>query len=224
MKKVAILFLVGSFLISCEKESNSVKLTFEGRQNVLKSASAPSSHIQIDDFRLSIRDIEFKNNESQLDSMEVQFRGPYDLDLASPADALSQTIGSTEVDPGLYRVLRFKLHKSRDRESSHVLYDRSMYMQGSIDGVPFEFWHDTSENLDLENESGIQVSEGLAQVTVLFHMDQFLSSLYSIDLAKASDSDGDGIIKINPDDDDSNGGLADQLKENIKYAADLIKD
>ena len=225
MKKVAIILLLGIFFMACEKEENSVSLTFKGVQNVMKTTTTSSSHhIIIEDFKLSIRDVEFKKDESQLDSLEVEFKGPFDLDLASETDALSQTIGSAEVEPGTYKVLRFKLHKSRDRDPSHELYDRSIYLQGTIDGVPFEFWHDTSENLDVENESGIQVADGQVNVTVLFHMDQFLSSLHSIDLAQASDSDGDGLIEINADDDDDNGWIADQLKVNIKYAADLIKD
>ena len=33
----------------------------------------------------------------------------------------------------------------------------------------------------------------------------------------------DGIIEINPENDDSNEGFAEKLKENIKYAAELIK-
>ena len=110
MKKVAIISLVGILLMSCEKEVNQVSLRFQSSQNVMKSAAAPSSqHILIEDFRLSIRDVEFKKDESHLDSLEVQFRGPFDLDLASQTDALSQTIGSAEVEPGMYSVLRFKL-------------------------------------------------------------------------------------------------------------------
>jgi len=225
MKKVAIILLTGILFVSCEKDQNSVLLTFQGVNNVMKSVVTESSqHVVIEDFKLSIRDVEFKKDESHLDSLEVEFRGPFDLDLASPQDALSQTIGSAEVEPGLYKVLRFKLHKSRDRDMSHELYDRSLYIAGTIDGVPFEFWHDTSENLDVEHGSGIQVAEGQVNVTVQFRMDQFLSSLYSIDLAQAVDEDGDGLIEINPDNDDDNGGMADQLKENIKLAADLIKE
>jgi hypothetical protein len=225
MKKAAILILIGILFISCEKENNNILLSFKAMQNVMKSASVISSHhVVIEDFRLSIRDVEFKNDDSQLDSADVQFRGPFDLDLASATNALSQTIGDAVVDPGLYKVLRFKLHKSREREASHVLYDRSLYMNGSINGVPFEFWHDTSENMDLEDDLGIQVTEEQVEVSVLFHMDQFLSSFHSIDLSQAADNDGDGLIEINPDDDDDNGWLADELKENIKYAADLIKE
>ena len=54
-------------------------------------------------------------------------------------------------------------------------------------------------------------------------MDQFLSNLHTIDLSAANDEDQDGLIEINPDNDDSNGHLADLLKENIKAAANLIK-
>jgi hypothetical protein len=41
-------------------------------------------------------------------------------------------------------------------------------MEGTIDGVPFEFWHDTSENFDFENAGGIVVSGSEVNVVVQF--------------------------------------------------------
>ena len=61
-------------------------------------------------------------------------------------------------------------------------------------------------------------------VVVTFDVDQFLNSLHQIDLSSAIDGDENGLIEINPDNDDGNGDIADLLKENIKFAADLIKE
>lgn len=225
MKKIAIFFGVLLVTLSCEKEESSIRLTFSGAGTSLKSAQTSAmAEVVISDFRLSIRDVEFKQDESNLDSTEVQFRGPYDVDMMSETDALSQTIGETPVQAGTYKVLRFKLHKSRDRDQSHPLYDRSVFMSGTIDGVPFEFWHDTSENFDTENLDGITVADNMVSVVVRFNIDHLLTSVHDIDLSQAVDENQDGTIEINPDDGDGNKEIADQLKENIKMAADLIKE
>ena len=226
MKK-NILFLTAILLfISCSKdnENGGVSLTFKGHNHTLKSATVfAEADVSITDFRLSIRDVEFKMDESDLDSSEVEFRGPFDVDLMNETGPLSQTIGNVEIPSGTYKVLRFKLHKSRDRASTDPLFDRSLYLEGTINGTPFEFWHDTSENFDTEKSGGIVVSDNEVDVVVQFNIDQFLSSLHIIDLSQATDSDEDGLIEINPDNDDDNGDIADALKENIKEAADLIK-
>ncbi len=225
MRKIAIILGALLVLLSCEKEESSIQLTLSGVNTNLKSTQKHAlAEVDINDFRLSIRDVEFKQDESDLDSTEVQFRGPYDVDMMSETDALSQTIGETPVQAGTYKVLRFKLHKSRDRDQSHPMYDRSIFMSGTIDGVPFEFWHDTSENFDVENTEGITVADNMVSVVVRFNIDHLLSSVHNIDLSQAVDGNQNGTIEINPNDADGNKEIAEQLKENIKMAADLIKE
>jgi len=226
MKHSVFIIVVALILFSCKKddETANVTLSLKGVNQNLKSASGINAvDVKITDFRLSIRDVEFKKDESGLDTNDIEFRGPYEVDLMNEAGALSQTLGTIEVPEGTYKVVRFKLHKDADRAETHVLYDRSLYIEGTIDGIPFEFWHDTSENLDVENEGGIEVVAGDINISVQFTIDQFLNSLHTIDLSGAVDGDEDGLIEINPDDDDGNGDIADKLKDNIKEAADLIK-
>lgn len=222
------MLLAAFILTSCSDDdvnSGMVTIKFEGVNQTMKPSmkSLSATEVIITDFKLSIRDVEFKKDESELDSTEVEFRGPFDIDLMSETDAISQTIGTVEVPDGTYKIVRFKLHKSTDRLVTDPLYDRSIYMKGTIDGVEFEFWHDTSENFDIENLNGIIVSGNSVDIKVQFIIDQFLNSLHTIDLSLATDEDQDTIIEINPDDDDGNGSIADDLKENIKEAADLIK-
>jgi len=225
MRKIGFFILATFILAACSKDedSGSVSITFKGVNETLKSANKAATVVEITDFKLSFRDVEFKADESEFDTNDVQFRGPYDVDLMSETDALSQTIGTVDIADGTYNIVRFKLHKSKDRSIDDPLFDKSIYLEGTIDGIPFEFWHDTSENFDIETTSGIIVSGNSVEVVVEFNIDQFLNSLHNIDLSLALDDDGNGLIEINPNDDDGNGDIADALKENIKEAADLIK-
>lgn len=97
-------------------------------------------------------------------------------------------------------------------------------MKGTIDGKPFEMWHDTSENFDIaEKSGGVSISDNSLNVKITFSIQQFLTSEVNINLATAVDSDGDGVIEINPGSGSDNKTLADQLKRNIKAAAELVK-
>ena len=167
----------------------------------------------------------FKNDDdpnSSLDTDEIQFRGPYQIDLLNGADALTQTIGTTVVPDGLYKELRFKFHKDEDLPATDDLFDKSIYIEGTIDGTPFVFWHDTSENLDVGRTTGVEVIGGTVEFTVTFDLSQFLSSFNQIDLSTATDNNQDGIIEIYPNDGDGNQDIADKLKDNIKATADII--
>ncbi|MBT8209764.1 MAG: hypothetical protein KJP14_04485, partial [Eudoraea sp.] len=97
-----------------------------------------------------------------------------------------------------------------------------IYIEGTIDDVPFVFWHDTSENLDVGRTTGVEVAGGVVNFTVEFDISQFLSSLKTIDLHQAADGNQDGLIEIFPNDQDGNQEIAKDLKDNIKETADLI--
>ena len=230
--KMFILPFMFLVLMNCTKDENStssIRLTLSSinqkSSKVSSNKTALNSNIVFTDFKISIRDVVFKNDDdvnSTLDTGEVQFRGPYQIDLLKNSDALSQTIGEAFVPDGVYKELRFKFHKDEDLPDSDNLFDKSIYISGTIDNVPFVFWHDTSENLDLGRSSGVLVQDGVVDFNVQFNISQFLNSLNQIDLSSAKDNNNNGVIEINPNDEDGNQNLAAQLKENIKMAADLL--
>ncbi len=243
MKKTRIIFafIIGTILIlntSCsDSDSNpsptaQVDLAFTSTGSTTLSSGRTNGRtnatIEITDFQISIRDVIFKTDSDDDgiadDSTEVAFRGPYALDLLDETGALDQSIGNAEIPIGVYEELRFKLHKTRDVGENDPLYDRSIFVAGTIDGVPFEMWHDTSENLDVGKSTGVVVDENGVSVSVSFSIDQFLNSEVQIDLSQAVDTNEDGLIQINPDDDDDNKDIADALKDNIKAAADLLDE
>ncbi|MCE2611733.1 DUF4382 domain-containing protein [Flavobacteriaceae bacterium D16] len=228
------LVLSAMLLVSCSSDENDgsrirLKVASVNAPGISgKSASFTSKNnegIVFTDFRISIRDVVFKNDDdpnSSLDTDEIRFRGPYQIDLLAGGDAVTQTIGDAFVPDGLYKELRFKFHKDEDLPATDVLYDRSIYIEGTIDDAPFVFWHDTSENLDVGRSTGVEVAGGVVNFTVEFDISQFLSSLNTIDLHQAVDGNQDGLIEIFPNDRDGNQDIADDLKDNIKETADLI--
>ena len=212
--------------ISCSTDDN----RGGGTIGLAVSAVNPNSfrmpvEVIFTDFRISIRDVVFKNDHDGSNGFstdEIHFRGPYQIDLLNGSDALSQTIGNVFVPDGLYKELRFKFHKDEDLPSTDNLFDRSIYIEGTIDAVPFVFWHDTSENLDVGRSTGVLVEGNVVNLTVEFDISQFLNSLHQIDLSLATDNNKDGLIEIYPNDNDGNQDIADMLKDNIKMAADLL--
>ncbi|WP_445384374.1 hypothetical protein ACT6NV_10335 [Robiginitalea sp. IMCC44478] len=231
MKRVLMsLLCMGSLIISScsEDESNGgIRLTVRGINPPAGTSAKANDNVVFTDFKISIRDVVFKNDDdpnSSLDTDEIQFRGPYQIDLLDNSDALTQTIGTAFVPDGLYKELRFKFHKDESLPVSDDLYDKSIYIEGTVDGKPFVFWHDTSENLDVGRSTGVEVIDGVVNFTVTFNMSQFLSSLNQIDLHAATDENQDGLIEIYPNDMDGNQDIADALKDNIKATADIIDE
>lgn len=227
----SVLFLLSIFIFSCSKDNGEggINLTFSAvHSSALKSFTnqrTTAAEVIFTDFKISIRDVVFKNDDdinSSLDTDEVQFRGPFQIDLLNNTDALTQTIGTAFVPDGRYKQMRFKFHKDEDLPATNDLFDKSIYIEGTIDGVPFVFWHDTSENLDVGLSTGVIVQGNVVKFSVQFDISQFLNSLNQIDLGQATDNNNDGLIEIYPNDNDGNQDIAKDLKENIKMAADLL--
>jgi len=226
LASLAVVFIIQS----CSNDpsiTGSVNLSMKATgSTTINTGGRLAGTIEITDFKISIRDVSFKNDDDanpQFDTLDVRFRGPYQLDLLNGGDALSQTIGNAVIPNGSYKEIRFKFHKDEDLPSSDNLFDRSLFVAGTIDGVPFELSHDTSENFDVGRTTGVIVQDNTINLTVEFSIDQFLSSLNPVDLATAVDGNQDGLIEIGTNDPDGNNDLADLIKDNIKEAADLIK-
>ncbi|WGK64400.1 hypothetical protein [Croceiramulus getboli] len=229
-QRLLLIALFATLLTSCssdDSDGSSLRLSVSATtgNSPVASIQKINDHVIFTDFKFSIRDVVFKNDNdpnSNLDTEEIQFRGPYQIDLLDNGDAITQTIGQANVPDGLYKELRFKFHKDEDLPITDDLYDKSIYIEGTVNDVPFVFWHDTSENLDVGRSTGVEVVNGNVQFTVTFDISQFLNSLNTIDLTEARDGNENGVIEINPNDEDGNQEIAKDLKDNIKATADLI--
>ena len=218
-------------IVSCSSDStqSSIKLNLSAVNPIVsKSANSQKTSAAVvvfTDFRISIRDIVFKNDDddtSTLDTGEIQFTGPYQIDLLNNSVVLSQSIGTAIVPDGTYKDMRLKFHKNEDLLSTDDLFNRSIYIEGTIDGVPFVFAHNTTENFDLGSSNGVLVQGDIVTFTLQFDISKFLNSFNQLDLSQTTDNNNDGVIEIFPGDTDGNQDVSDALKDNIKMAADLM--
>lgn len=174
--------------------------------------------IELTDFLLSIRDIKFMREGVDVESEEVEIRGPFVVDLLSPAQPLTQFIADADIPPGIYDGIRFVLHKSPDTPAP--LNDWSLYIAGTINpgstATPFEIFHDSGENLDSFGPNSFVMEPG-ALKNVLVDI-KLLSIFDQIDLTPLDDGTGQIVFPG-----DSNG-IADAIKDAIKEAADFGVD
>jgi hypothetical protein len=153
---------------------------------------------------------------------DIELEGPFELDLSQPGVVFP--IANVEVPVGQYEELEFEIVRSQNPTSD--LYQKSILISGTIDNVPFIFWHDFEEDVEVEYEDthiDIVIESDGESITINFDL-SFLFDTTVIDLSTAVDGNGDGVIEISPTDDDGNNALANQIKEAIKNAIDLLDD
>lgn len=235
-KKVKLL-LVGAILVSLSSCSDDDPAAFGTVNLKLQSTISnlggipggriAASDVIISDFRIAIRDVGLKFDNSGQGSTDtttnIIFNGPYQLDLLDGTEPLIQSIGEVEVPNGVYSKLRFVFHKSEELPAQDKLFDRSIFISGTIKSIPFEMWHDTSENFDVAESTGFTINGNYLNIIVNFNVDQFINAIHEVDLSNAIDGNGDGMIEINTNDNDGNKELVDLIKDNIKASADLIR-
>ncbi len=152
------------------------------------------------------------------DEEEIELRGPFEIDLLSG----QTTITSLNLPNGSYEEVEFKMNRNRD--TSSTMYNKSIQIQGTIDGVPFLFWHNVEEKFEIDYHDlgqSLVIADNTATIVFDFNLDAILAS---VDLSVAVDGNGDGVIEINPNDPDGNQNLAHLIKNKIKEFTDLLDD
>ncbi|MFY8182542.1 MAG: DUF4382 domain-containing protein [Flavobacterium sp.] len=220
------LFCISLISVSCSKddEQNSDNLTIKARSSYLANRSLEqktNSNVNLTSFKINLKEIEFEMEDSSSgdgfygDDDDIELKGPFELNLLNG----TYEITSLNVPSGVYKEVEFKMAKNRTIGSD--MYNKSIEIKGTINGVPFEFWHNVEEDFEIDYEDtnqNIVVSNN--STSIIFDFD-LTSALNSVDLSSATDNDGDGIIEINPNDTDGNQSLANLIKDKIKDSCDL---
>lgn len=240
-----VLILSFVLVISCSDDESSSTVTETAATTIGMKASFDRGRSQADvtvsQFLINAEDFELEFNDDGLDGdddginndddgtgsdsgyyTDIELDGPFELDLSQPGVVFP--IANVEVPVGQYEELEFDIVRSQNPNS--VLFQRSILIAGTIDGISFEFWHDFEEDLEVEYEDtnvDIVIESNGENIIINFDLG-FLFDTAVIDLSTAVDGNGDGIIEINPTDDDGNNALANQIKDAIKDAIDLLDD
>ncbi len=229
-----LLFLV---MASCSNDENvsstnqlrlKASATYSPSANRNNSGKLMNSDVVLSSFKINIKEIEFEfaeindddNDDSDDDGFfdgddEFELNGPFELDLLNQ----SEIITTVTVPNGTYEEVEFKLDKSNNSASS--MNNKSIEITGTINGTPFVFWHDVEEEFEIDYEDANQnlvINNNSYDLVFSFDLNQVLNQ---VDLSNATDNNGNGIIEINPNDNDGNQSLANLLKEKIEDACDL---
>lgn len=220
----------------------SAKATYTAPANRLSSASSLASGVVLTSFKINIKEIEFKladagtgegegegvddhqehhgKGDDNHDGMyngddEAQLNGPWELDL------LNQTAPVTTVTiaDGTYEEVEFKLSKSLVSDSP--LFNKTVEIRGTINGVPFVFWHNFEQQFEIDYHDAAQnlvVSNSSFDLVFNIDLNKVLSA---VDLSTAVDGNANGVIEIGPDDTDGNTALAMQLNTHIAHSTEM---
>ncbi|MFO7703227.1 MAG: hypothetical protein R6V37_09615, partial [Psychroflexus maritimus] len=146
-----------------------------------------------------------------------KINGPFEIDLTNE----STTVVQVEIPVAEYEEVEFEMDRGKDMSSP--LYQKSMLMTGTLNGLPFEFYHTFSEDFEIDYEDAGQnlviTEENNNEITFQFDL---ISVINSVNMNNASDGNGNGVIEISPDDTDGNNQLANQIKNAVKDYVDLI--
>ncbi len=153
---------------------------------------------------------------------DIELDGPFELEFT--ADGVVIPFANVDIPVGQYEELEFEITKSNNPASD--LFQKSILIEGTIETVPFVFWHNFEEDVEVDfedlNSDILIVNDG---ETILINFDlSFLFDTSVIDLSSATDGNGDGIIEISPNDADGNNALANTIKNLIKEGIDLLDD
>jgi hypothetical protein len=150
---------------------------------------------------------------------EIELKGPFELDLMSGQFSLL----NVNVPIGNYDELKFKFDVSTDPSSD--LLNKSVLIQGFINGTPFIFWHNFDDEVEVDFEDAqfdISVTQNAQGIIIDFDLGQILDSVNGVDLTLATDDNLDGTIEISPADTDGNNALAEAIRNKIKQYVNLL--
>jgi len=233
-KTAIIPIILALVLMSCEKEKQGgLTLKFSGttasKGLAIKSDNAAT--VIVESFKINIGEIELEFHDDQFisDSIgyddEIELKGPFEVDLIKNGDALVTKIASNvELPPAGYEEIEFEFKKSKNSISE--MYQKTVLVRGTINGVPFVFYTDEEFEVEIEFEDDVYVDEAtLAIVTVSFNIASlFDPAMGGINIANATDGNGNGIIEIYDGDPDGNEELADRIEDRLDDIIEAFED
>ncbi|TVQ85795.1 MAG: hypothetical protein EA393_13305 [Bacteroidetes bacterium] len=235
----AILTLVAVFFItSCnddsamDKEKTGVQLIIRTFTDDFKSQS--NSQLVIDKFLMNIDKIEFELDDDWddfddpnnfFDDDEITIYGPFLIDLMSPEAFDGIKLGNVFIPNAVYEEIEVDIDISKD-QSVPEIYNKSLYITGTINETPFIFWYDDDFDFEIEFDDGkyLELDGESVELMIQFYLPRLIDAMIDSGILNAKDGNGNGIIEIWEDDPDGNDDLADDIIDAIEDALDVEFD
>lgn len=237
MKKLKLFLAIIGFIMmaSCSSDNgpdgNRMKVSAKGTyvapgDRAAKGGDFPSYEVTLTSFRVNVDQVTLKyydaiddddnddgdgrnDGDEDHDYKKITVTGPWELDL------LNQTtpITTITVPNGTYK--KAELHLSKSLVATSPIFNKTVEIKGTVNGVPFVFWHDYDQILKLNyahiDESAI-INNNSFDLVFNFDLNKIIDM---VDLSSAQDGDGDGVIEIGPNDTDGNNELAILLNQHF---------
>ena len=205
-----------------QNENLSIKARTSYSTAKFSNQRTSAATVTLNSFKINLKEIEFEMDDDFStgdgfygDDEDIELKGPFELSLLNTTTEIT----SLNIPNGVYEEVEFKMAKNTNSTSS--MYNKSIEIKGSINGKPFEFWHNVEEDFEIDFEDTNQnLTINNNSATIYFDFD-LTTAIKSIDFSVATDEDGDGIIEINPNDNDGNRSLANLIKDKIKDSCEL---
>jgi hypothetical protein len=158
-------------------------------------------------------ELEFEDDDLNDDDDDIEFEGRYVVDLLSGTS--NPDFGISNLSPGIYDEVELEMEPILS--GNKTLSIKALFMNNGQE-IPVEFSTDSSFDLEIEDDDGIDLSEGsLRYVFVTLNIDILFNG---VDLSSAS-IDEDGVIRINKN---SNSAIASRIEGNVDDAFDAYDD
>ncbi len=256
-KHLITAFIFSFLLLSCSNDESDGEGTLKvsamasienGAGKGISSGKNVNTDVFVSDFRINISEFELELDESEYEvefesesesggelefeiewdddgyfnyEDEFELEGPFELDLLAGEISFL----TVDVPNGTFEELEFKFDTNTNSESD--LFGKSVLIQGTVNDIPFVFWHDFEDEVevDFENpEFDIAIRDNTEGITIEFDLSRIFDVVSGIDLSQAADGNEDGTIEISPQDEDGNNALAEEIRELIKTATELLDD
>lgn len=256
LRHVFTLFFGAVLLFSCSKDetggNGTLKISAKGSVDntagkAISSGRNVNTDVFVSDFRLNLKEFELEMDDSEFEfesesetegesefesetwdddgyydyEDEIELEGPFELDLLAGEISFL----TVDIPNGTFEELEFKFDESTDPNSD--LFGKSVLIQGTVNEIPFIFWHDFEDEVEVDFEDpqfDIAIRDNTEGITIEFDLSLIFDVATGIDLSQATDGNEDGTIEISPRDEDGNNALAQEIRERIKAAIDLLDD
>ena len=239
--KFGAAILASTFIFTACSTENDNPTTKDGTLKIMAKASYANTSqrmaldginnaVSINSFFVNFKEIELERvdtdgndfNDMYGSDDDIELQGPFIMDLLWGGNT---PLANLNIPNGTYKEVEFEFDKSKDVNSP--MFNKSIKMQGEINGIPFVFWHDFEEEIEIDYEdanTNLVVNNNANEIVINFNLNAVFGATGLVDITSATDNDGDGIITISPTDLDGNNQLANAIKEAIKTQIDLLDD
>jgi hypothetical protein len=191
-----------------------------------------STALELTDFKISVSEIEFEfdGNDEHFDKNDSTYdgeddnilKGPFLLDLLNNGSFVKDLVATVNVPNAKYNKVKFKLAKVDDPTSP--MNGKSIYITGKYNGTPFVISDNSNEEFKIDfADSTNHVTAGGNQI--LLDIKIYLDKVFgAIDLDLFTDTDHDGVIEIDGENNDGHHELADEITNALEDSSDLEQE